>query len=131
MFNIRHGNRQPLSPLEADVLSAVWNHGEATAEQVRTAMSAHKPLKESTVRTLLRRIEEKGYLRHRTEGRTYVYSGCEEPNRLAASAVGQIIDRFCGGSLEQLLTGMVDAEVVDRAELRRLARKLGAEKKGR
>ncbi|MCP5114650.1 MAG: BlaI/MecI/CopY family transcriptional regulator, partial [bacterium] len=51
-----------------------------------------------------------------------------EPNRLAASAVRHIVDRFCGGSLEQLLTGMVDAELVDRAELQQLARKLGNKK---
>jgi predicted transcriptional regulator len=124
MFNIPHEDRKPLSPLELQVLDTVWACGEATAERIREVLAEDKVLKESTVRTLLRRLEEKGYVQHRVEGRAYVYRGIEEPARLAGSAVGQIVERFCGGSVEQLLTGMVEAEVVDAAELERLARKI-------
>jgi BlaI family transcriptional regulator, penicillinase repressor len=58
------------------------------------------------------------------KGKSYAYSDVDKPQNVAARAVRQIIDRFCGGSLEQLLVGMVDNEVVDPAELRDLARKL-------
>ncbi len=54
-----------------------------------------------------------------------MYSGVEKPQSVAVRAVRQILDKFCGGSLEQLLVGMVENEVVDRAELQQLARKLG------
>jgi predicted transcriptional regulator len=81
-------------------------------------------MKESTARTMLKRLEEKGYVRHRVDGRTNVYSGIDAPQSVAAKAVRQIIDRFCGGSVEQLLVGMVANDVVDERELERLAQRI-------
>jgi BlaI family transcriptional regulator, penicillinase repressor len=69
-------------------------------------------------------MREKGYVTHRLEGKAYVYSAVEKPQNVAVRAVRQIVDRFCNGSLEQLLIGMVENEAVDPAELRELARKL-------
>jgi BlaI family penicillinase repressor len=89
------------------------------------------PMKESTARTMLKRLEEKGYVRHRVEGRTNVYSGLEPPQQVAARAVRQIIDRFCGGSVEQLLVGMVANDVVDERELERLAQRIARSGKGK
>ena len=86
-------------------------------------------MKESTVRTMLKRLEEKGYVRHRVEGRTNVYSGIDAPQSVAAKAVRQIIDRLCGGSVEQLLVGMVANDVVDEQELERLAQRIARRKK--
>jgi len=73
------------------------------------------------VRTVLRRIEEKGLLSHRVEGRKYVYRPLEPPRKVAARAVRGIIDRLCGGSVEALVAGMVDDELVDSQTLRDLA----------
>ncbi len=86
-------------------------------------------LRDSTVRTVLSRLEDKGYLRHEVEGRTFIYSSLERPRRLAVRAVKQIIDRFCHGSVESLLTGMVDDEVVDAKELQRIIDRLAAKRK--
>ncbi len=116
--------RKNLSPLEHQVMSLVWAGGPLTAEAVREALAAQRRLKESTVRTILRRLEHKGYLSHQVEGRTYLYRGLEPPQKVAAGAVRQIIDRFCGGSVEQLLVGMVDNEVLDGRELERLAQRI-------
>lgn len=109
-------------------MNMVWRSGEITAEEVREQFTrtAGRALKESTIRTLLRRLEAKGYVRHSVDGRTYVYRSVEGPRNLAVSAVRQILDRFCGGSVEELLVGMVDHEVLDRRELRRLAKKIAA-----
>jgi predicted transcriptional regulator len=63
-------------------------------------------------------------VKHEVQGRTFIYSGVELPRNVAVRAVRQIIDKFCGGSLEQLLVGMVENKVVDRAELQELARKI-------
>jgi predicted transcriptional regulator len=87
-------------------------------------------MKDSTIRTLLRRLEAKGYLRHEVDGRTYLYRPVERQQTVAARAVQQIIDKLCGGSVEQLLVGMVDQEVLDPSELKHLAQKI-ASKKGR
>lgn len=121
-------HRKPLSALEHLVMSVVWDRGSATGEDVRTALAARHPMKESTARTVLTRLEEKGYLRRRVEGRTNVYSGVDKPQNVAAGAVRQIIDRLCGGSVEQLLIGMVDDEVLSEGELQRLAKKIAERK---
>ncbi|HEY1337040.1 MAG TPA: BlaI/MecI/CopY family transcriptional regulator, partial [Bryobacteraceae bacterium] len=98
--------------------------GAATAEDVRARLAERHPMKESTVRTILTRLEAKGYVQHRMEGRTNIYSGLDAPQSVAAKAVRQIIERFCGGSVEQLLVGMVKDEVVDERELQRLAQRI-------
>ena len=106
-------------------MEVLWKTGPGTAEQIRKALAPHHVLKDSTVRTVLRRLQEKGYVSHRVEGKAFVYSGVEKPRNVAVRAVRQILDRFCEGSLEQLLVGMVENEVVDRAELQKLAQRLG------
>ena len=121
---------QPLSNLEHLVMDVLWQRESATAEDVRTTLAKRHFMKESTVRTILSRLEGKGYVRHRVEGRTNVYSGIEQPSNVAAKAVRQIIDRLCDGSVEQLLVGMVDNEVIDKRDLASLARKIAKRKKG-
>lgn len=116
-----------LGQLERDVLSVVWRLGSATAEQVREQLD--RPLKDSTVRTVLRRLEEKGYLAHSVEDRTFVYHPAESRQRVAGRAVKRILDWFCEGSVEELLVGMVDSKVLDRVELERLARRIAAAQK--
>ena len=119
-----HKPRKPLSELEHLVMEIVWQRGSVMAEEVRVCLAERHPMKESTARTILKRLEEKGYVRHRVAGRTNVYSGIEAAQNVAARAVRQIIERFCGGSVEQLLVGMVANDVVDERELQRLARKI-------
>ena len=116
--------RKPLSELEHLVMDVLWKRTQSTAEDVREALAARHPMKDSTSRTILKRLEEKGYVKRHVEGRTNVYRVSERPWNLAVTAVQQIIDRLCGGSVEQLITGMVDRELLDEGELRQLAEKL-------
>jgi predicted transcriptional regulator len=101
-------------------MQAVWDEGPCTVEVVYRIVSAKRELKETSVRTLLRRLEQKGYLKHEEEGRAYVYRAAEPARSVAARAVRQIIDRFCQGSLEELVSGMVDANVLSTKEMDRL-----------
>jgi len=128
MFSEKKPRRKPLSGLEHLVMSVVWDRGSATGEQVREVLASRHPMKESTARTVLTRLEEKGYLTHTVDGRTNVYRGVDEPQSVAAGAVRQIIERLCGGSVEQLLIGMVDDEVLSERELQRLAQKIARRK---
>ena len=109
-------------------MDAVWERKTATAEDVRLDLAERHPMKESTVRTILKRLEEKGYIDHSVDGRTNVYRGIDEPQNVAAKAVRQIIERFCGGSVEALLLGMVNNDVVDESELQRLAQRIARRK---
>ena len=113
-----------LGELEREVLLIVWRHVSVTADQVREDLD--RPLKDSTVRTVLRRLEEKGYLAHRVENRTFVYHPAESRQRTAGRAVKRILDWLCEGSVETLLVGMVDSNVLDRSELQRLADRIAA-----
>jgi len=101
-------------------MQAVWSAGTATVEAVHQVVSRNRDLKEATTRTLLRRLEQKGYLTHESDGRAYVYQAVEPARNLAARAVRQIIDRLCQGSVEELVTGMVDAKVLDKTEIEKL-----------
>jgi len=121
-----------LGELERAILERVWQHGVQSAEQVREHLALQgRPLKESTIRTVLRRLEEKGYLVHATENRTFLYRPAESRQAVAGRAVQRIVDWFCEGSVEALLVGMVDSAVLDRKELQRLADRIAAMKKGK
>jgi BlaI family transcriptional regulator, penicillinase repressor len=116
-----------LGELERGILSIVWRLGRVTAEQVREELD--RPLKDSTVRTVLRRLEEKGYVGHAVEDRTFLYHPAESRQKVAGRAVKRIVDWFCEGSVEALLVGMVDSKVLDRAELKRLAEQIAVAQK--
>jgi predicted transcriptional regulator len=112
--------RAPLTELENEVMHAVWDAGPSPVEAVHYVVSRNRKLKEATIRTILRRLEQKGYLRHDIQGRAYVYRAVEPARSLAARAVRQIIDRFCRGSVEELVSGMVEAKVLTKGELETL-----------
>ena len=76
MISRRMPRKKSLSDLEEMIMSAVWE-GATTAEDVRASLAAKHPMKDSTVRTVLRRLEEKGYLTHSVDGRTYLYRAVE------------------------------------------------------
>ena len=100
------------------------NDPASASRTEREAISGRHPLKDSSVRTLLRRLESRGLLRHRMDGQVYVYEAAVPPGRLMARAVQQIIDRFCGGSVEKFLVGMVDERVLTAQEIERLVRRV-------
>ena len=122
-----------LGELELGIMQLIWQHAAKdnamSAEQIREELG--RPLKDSTIRTVLRRLEEKGYLTHTVESRTFLYRPAEAPQMVAGRAVKRIIDWFCDGSVEALLVGMVDSAVLDRKELQRLADRIAVAKKGK
>lgn len=117
---------KPLSNLEQRVMDWIWAQGSATADEARLALEPENSLKDSTVRTILRRLEEKGYVVHESEGRVYRYRPVRARRQAATDAVQRIIESFCRGSAEELVAGMVENEVIDPGELRQLLDKLEA-----
>jgi BlaI family penicillinase repressor len=111
-------------------MRAVWDAEPCTVEAVHLAISRSRRLKETSTRTLLRRLEHKGYLKHEEKGRAYVYRAVEPSRNLAARAVRQIIDRFCAGSVEELVSGMVEAKVLSKGEMDRLEEFVKGHKQG-
>lgn len=122
-------NLPELGQLEREVMQLVWAHAPITAETVRERLQ--RRLKESTVRTVLRRLEEKGFVTHSVEGRTYVFRPVGDRQRVAARAVKRVADWFCNGSIEEVLVGMVDAKMLDRRQLELLVKKIEDAKRRR
>ena len=101
MRNATASNTAELGELEQQVMNLVWLHGPCHAEAIREKLD--RPLKDSTVRTVLRRLEEKGMVRHAVDNRTYIYQAAEQRQQVAAKAVKRIVDWLCAGSVEELL----------------------------
>ena len=117
-------SHRQLTELQQAIVDFLWRVGPSTAEQIREGLAPHHELKDSTVRTLLRRLEERDYLSHTVDGKVFVYRAMVPPRSLAARSVRQLIDRFWSGSAEQFLAGMVDEKVLTPAQIRKLAAKV-------
>ena len=124
----RNDSTHPLTELQQAILDYLWEKGPLSAEAIREGLQRKYPLKDSSMRTLLRRLEARGLLTHRTEGKVFIYEATLPLQQVAAGAVRQIIHRFFSGSVEQMLVGMVDEKVLSAADLERLARKVRSRK---
>jgi predicted transcriptional regulator len=114
--------RPLLGDLEHELLTILWTRGEMTAFAVRKHVS--RKLKDPTIRTVLRRLEDKGYVTHSVVSGTFIYRATDTAEAAAASAVQGIIEGYCGGSLERVLRGLVDAGFVDTTRLEALIGKI-------
>lgn len=122
MSAVANDEAKDLGDLERAVMQLIWSKGEMTAEAVREGLG--RPLKESTIRTVLRRLEEKGFVTHSVDARTFIYRAAEARGKVAAKAVQRIVDWFCNGSVEEVLVGMVDSKMLDQKQLQALAKKI-------
>jgi len=128
MFNTNRNRQKPLTPLEQFIMDYVWAHPDCTAETCREGVASRRALKDSTIRTILRKLEEKGYVTHEVDGRTFVYRAVNSKRNVAVQTAQQLIDRFCGGSVEELLVGLVDNQLLEPKQLQRLAEKITSRK---
>lgn len=112
---------------ELDVISVLWDHGPSTVAEVKAALDDE--LAYTTVLTVLRILEDKGYVTHTAEGRSHRYEPLVERSAAGVSALKRVRQRLFGGSPELLLTGLVEDEDLTEQELRRmrdlLAKRLG------
>ena len=120
--------RKALSSLEQFIMDYVWAHPNCTAETCREGLAKERKLKDSTVRTILRKLEEKRYVTHTVDGRTFVFRAIDTKRNIAVQAAQQLINRFCGGSVEELLVGLVDNQLLEPKQLKKLAEKIASRK---
>ena len=110
----------PLSPSQQEIMEIVWERGEISAREVRTILSRRRDVARNTVRTLLEQMEEKGWLTHREDGRTYLYSAIQPRQATVGQKVVEVLDTVCGGSPEALVTALLDYRGLTNSELRRI-----------
>jgi predicted transcriptional regulator len=128
----------PLSPSQREIMEIVWERGEISAFEMREILSERRELARETVRTLLRRMEQKGWLEHRVVGRTFFYSATVPCEAGFGQRVLELVDELCGGSPERLMSALLDHRGLTEEEADRIqamidtARgKKGAEKRGK
>lgn len=114
--------RKPSSVLtqaELRLMEVLWSKGTATVAQITEALNS-PPLHYSTVLTTMRVLEKKGFVRHREDGRAYVYKPLVGPDAAASSALGQLLKHFFRGSPGALALKLVKQERLSREELSQL-----------
>jgi predicted transcriptional regulator len=109
-----------LSPAQREIMEIVWQRGEVTANEVRRVLSRTRKVARNTVRTLLERMEDKGWLEHRAEGRTFLYTAARPRQDAVGQKVREIVETVCGGSPETLVTALLDYRGLRPDELKRI-----------
>jgi predicted transcriptional regulator len=107
---------------ESQIMDIVYREGEATAEVIREALPAPRP-SNSSVRSMLRLLEEKGHLAHRREGRRFIYRPSVSTKRARRSALNHLVDTFFGGSTQTAVATLLSmrASKLSESELTELS----------
>jgi len=109
---------------ELRLMDIVWEKGEATVNQVLSALSSTKAPAYNTVLTILRILEQKGYLHHVKAGRAHVYRPLVDREQARHKAIRQMLKSFFDNSPELLVQNIIDSEDISEKELLRLKRML-------
>ena len=109
-----------MSPAETEVLRLVWQIGEATVQQVHEALPAGRKVAYKTVQTLLRRLEDKGYLTHKIEGKAHVFCPAVQREAVVKRTVLDFLDRLFGGDPRPLMQFLAEDGHIDIQDIERL-----------
>ena len=109
-----------LGRLELQIMNVVWSRGKATVHEVRDELSQGRKPAYSTILTMMRKLEAKGYLMHEVDGRTYVYQPAISHRAVRRCLLGDLVDRLFEGSPVLLLTSLVEWNRVTDRELREI-----------
>jgi predicted transcriptional regulator len=93
----------PPTERELEILKVLWERGEASVREVYESMSRTAPIVQNTVQAFLRTMEEKGLVRHRTEGRTFVYRPVPARDETEQRLVSGVLQRVFDGAIDQLV----------------------------
>lgn len=108
-----------LTDHELRIMRVLWKHGESTNMDVVNALD-DPPLARNTVMTTLGVLEKKGYVKHRAEGRTFIYAPAVREDDVQGRALENVLHRFFDGSAELLVSKLLDAEHISKADRKRI-----------
>jgi BlaI family transcriptional regulator, penicillinase repressor len=109
-----------LGDAEAEVLQLLWSLKEATAQQIWEHLPREREIEPGTVQTMLRRLREKGYVKHRVEGKAHVFLPAVKPERVLSKTIGDLLNRFFGGDAVPLVMHLAESRRISSADLKRL-----------
>lgn len=102
------------------IVQTLWTKGQATAREITDALNESEPIAHSTVQTLLRTLEDKGSIAHKSDGRTFVFYPLVAEDKYKRSATRELLDRVFGGDVSSLVAHLLKNEKVSRKELREI-----------
>jgi BlaI family penicillinase repressor len=109
-----------MSPAETEILRLVWQRGEATVQQIHKALPERRRVTYKTVQTLLRRLEEKGYLTHKVEGKAHVFCPAVKREAVVKRTVVDFLDRLFGGDPRPLMQFLAEDGRIDTKDIEEL-----------
>lgn len=118
-----------MSPTETEILRLVWQLNEATVQQIRDQLPSNRSLAYNTVQTLLCRLEQKGYLKHRLKGRAHVFSALVKPQEVIKTTVRDFLGRLFGGDPKPLVQFLAEDGKLDEEDIKRLREMIKKKKK--
>ena len=118
-----------LGDLQLKIMQALWERGEATVAQVLASLSGPKELAYTTVATMLRKMEARGLVGHREEGRSFVYRALVAAHDVSRGVADHLVDRLFEGSLTEAVNHLLTTREVSRQELVELERLIDQRKK--
>ncbi|GAB5409884.1 MAG: BlaI/MecI/CopY family transcriptional regulator [Balneolaceae bacterium] len=113
----------PLGETEMEILHHVWELGEATVAEVQERILSERKVAYTTVMTIMKNLNDKGYLKYRKDGVTYVYSAAQKPENVQFNLIGKLVDKVFKGSPSALIQTLVKNERLseeERAEIKKL-----------
>jgi predicted transcriptional regulator len=116
--------RQSLGDLQHAIMTVLWERSEATTAEVHDVLRAERGLALTTIATMLRKMEDKGVVAHRSEGRQFVYRPTVTREEIQTSMVGELVERLFGGDATALVAHLVSEHEIDAGELADLRRHL-------
>ena len=110
----------PLSGAQLEIMEIIWERGEVAVSDVWELLSRRRQIARNTVQTMMVRIEEKGWIRHRAVGRTFLYSAAQPRQARLGQTVHQLLDTVFGGSAEELMTALLEDRTLSKGEAERI-----------
>ncbi|NKB32123.1 MAG: BlaI/MecI/CopY family transcriptional regulator [Pseudomonadales bacterium] len=117
-------NKQPLTRAQREVMEVIWDAGEASVADVTKSINEQRPIARNTIRTLMERMEEKGWLQHQVSGRTYIYSATVPREESLGQRVVDMVDKACGGNPEKLVMALMQYRGLSDDEAKRIRKML-------
>ena len=124
-----HSKMEPLSEKQREIMDVVWELEKASVFEVRDELSKHRKVARNTVRTMMERLEEKGWLTHRVIGRTYFYSALIPRDVSIGERIVDIVDKVCDGRPESLMSALLDYRGLSAEEIERIQKLLSTAEK--
>ena len=113
-------NKTSLSRAEREIMELIWDKTEAGVLEIIEALNKQRPVARNTVRTLMERMEEKGWLTHRVEGRSFVYAATVAREESLGQRVLDMVDKACGGNPEKLMMALLQYRGLSDEESKRI-----------